>query len=102
MAVALALALAADMEDIVDVELDLGYSFLTSKQVWALIDVIEDGQPFTVVFEKKDGSLRKMLCSIDRTKKEGDHAASVCVVWDREARRIKSFREDRVVLVSVP
>lgn len=37
-------------------------TFLKKDQVLAFIDALADGQIFSVIFEKADGTLRKMQC----------------------------------------
>ena len=85
-----------------NVQPEVPVSLLPASQVVKLMGSMEDGQPFTVEFQKKSGELRRMLCSVDRSKKEGDTYANVQVVFDREAGKIKSFRSAYVVNIMVP
>ena len=73
--------------------------FLRPSQVLDILGVMHDGQEFTVTFQKRDGSMRQLRCSINRKKKETDKPN---LVWDLDDMRVKSFRDDHVVSISVP
>jgi hypothetical protein len=80
--------------------------FLGIGQVCKIMESIENDQPFTVVFEKKDGSIRTMLCMRNR-----DQAVILpkqaapddqLKVWDREAKSPRQFTLSKVVSISIP
>jgi hypothetical protein len=78
----------------------MSQSVLSKTQVLSLLSSIDHGQPFTVVFTKKDGSKRVLLASMEDA--EGRRSERLWTVWDREAMRPKSFRLDCVHSISIP
>jgi|SRR6185295_14149241 len=52
----------------------MSYTFLKKDQVLAFIDALPEGQIFSIVFEKANGTLRKMQCKqgVSKFLKGGD------------------------------
>ncbi len=77
---------------IADKEFHMSHTFLKKDQVLAFIDAIPEGQIFSVVFEKADGTLRRMQCKqgVQKFLKGGDatYAANPdnVGVFDTEAK----------------
>lgn len=82
--------------------------YLTKRQVEKFIESMVNGAIFSVVFEKKDGTLRRMVCKQGVTKhlkggeatyngKEGD--GDNIGVFDTEAGEYRCFNATRVLRV---
>lgn len=75
-------------------------TFLSKKQVLGFIDALVEGQIFSVVFERKDGVLRRMQCKQGVTKflKGGDATYAMnpdnVGVFDTEAKPKKPMIVD--------
>jgi len=80
--------------------------FLDISKVAKLVALASDGEPFTVVCEKKNGDIRVMDCAIDPDKAlsvPGTVAPDGQVkVWDRKANAPRQFSLDKVLRVSIP
>ena len=79
--------------------------FLKARVVKGLIDSFDDGTMFSVVFQKADGTLRRMVCRTGVTKhlKGGesthkDHPENI-VVFDQEAGDYRAFNSNRVLRI---
>ena len=80
--------------------------FLKKKVVEGLLGSFEDGTIFSVVFQKKDGSLRRMVCRTGVTAKlkGGDATYNMTDpdnygVFDIEADDYRCFNVNRVVRI---
>lgn len=86
----------------------MGHKFLRRRTVERFIEEIPNGALFSVVFEKKDGTLRRMLCKQGVTSElrggsatyngKGGDAGNIGV-FDHEAGEYRCFNGDRVVRV---
>lgn len=78
--------------------------FLNSKLVEGIVSAFADGTIFSVVFEKKDGTLRRMVCrtGVTRDLKGGvatyDKDANIGV-FDTEADGYRCFPKAKVLRI---
>jgi len=72
-------------------------SFVSEKIVRSVLNLIPNGQLFTVHFQKKDGSLRKMLCQkgvkkhVKGTGKRPASSGNIQGVFDNQLEQYRCF-----------
>jgi len=75
---------------------------LDKQVVLSIMEAIPDLQPFKVIFQKKNGDLRYMMCSINREEaKEWNDPPNTYTVYDQEAKAPRSFRLDSVYSIII-
>lgn len=81
-------------------------STITDADKQAIKESLQSGQPITVTFTKRDGTLREMLCTTngqlipaDKHPKTDTHPASEDVqrVFDVDKQMWRSFKWDSVI-----
>lgn len=80
--------------------------FLKAKQVKAIVESFDDGTMFSVVFQKKDSTLRRMVCRTGVTQHLAGGEATYNKsdpdnfgVYDVEAQGYRCFNINRVLRI---